>query len=89
MWDKTKPIPIEPTEEDIKWYCVAHWLDTLYEDYLTKRVAGEKAHPCENCIMIAHCKEKDLLAPPYNFDILSEKTDEYVNANMAKILSCQ
>ncbi len=41
-------------DEDLAWYCTAHWLSCLYSDYLYERVAGEQ-FPCGTCERKKEC----------------------------------
>lgn len=37
-----------------KWRCTAHWLDSLYQDFINNRIAGE-TFPCDTCNIKATC----------------------------------
>lgn len=54
---------------DLAWYCTAHWLNCLYDDFLHERVAGERM-PCTLCERKDECKT----SPPVNFVPLMEKS---------------
>lgn len=58
------------SDEQLKWDCVAHFLNSLYQDMLHERKAGERP-PCTRCIHLKECNSH----PPFNLDILKEKSN--------------
>ena len=49
IWERTK---------DISFYCVFHWLDCLYQDFLDEKIREEM--PCNSCPEVMNCKTSPL-----------------------------
>ena len=54
-----------------KWRCTAHWLDSLYQDFVRKVISGEEnadgTFPCNTCEIKSTCK----MCPVEMFEPLS------------------
>ena len=55
-------------ETKIENFCVFHWLNCLYKDFLNKTIAGEQ-FPCNSCPELKRCES----CPPINFNLAGEK----------------
>ena len=60
-------------DEDLAWYCTAHWLSCLYSDYLYERVAGEQ-FPCGTCERKKECTVENKTSPTGSFLPLIKRT---------------
>ena len=59
-------------EEEVKWHCVGHFLNCLYQDFINHRVAGEHL-PCLTCEKVNECNAQRG-CPPENFQVITKKT---------------
>ena len=64
-------------KQEVKWYCVGHFLNCLYQDFINHRIAGEQL-PCLTCGMVNECNEQGG-APVENLQVISNKTGININ----------
>lgn len=61
------------------WQCTAHWLSCLYQDFQSRRIAGEQI-PCTRCDRVTTCNS----CPPVNFCVLAERSGVKIDCRPQK-----